>query len=359
MNEQDQIKELEAEMRKTQYNKATEHHFGIIKAKIAKLRQKMEARKSSGPRPEGIRKSGDATVVIIGFPSSGKSTLLNVLTSAKSKTGAYAFTTLKAVPGIIVHNQAKIQVLDVPGILEGAAEGKGRGTEVLGIARNADFLLIVVDANSAGQYEKILHELYAAGIRVNEDSPDISVSKRSRGGIVLYSTVAQSLDNSTIKKVLAELKVVNAEIILRESITIDRLIDAVEGNKVYVPAIVLITKSDLLSADKRRRFPIRPDLFVSAQSKENISVLKELIFERLGLIRIFMKEVNKKPDLDEPMILRRRSTLRDVCNKIHRDFERKFNYAKIWGKSAKFPGQQIKNLDKLLCDGDIVEIRLK
>src|SRR4030043_612383 len=106
-----QIKEIEDEIFKTQKNKATEHHIGKLKAKIAHLREVADKRKSAGAKGKGftIKKSGDATVGLIGFPSIGKSTLLNKLTDAKSRVGDYDFTTIDAIPGMLLYNGAKIQ----------------------------------------------------------------------------------------------------------------------------------------------------------------------------------------------------------------------------------------------------------
>ena len=138
---EEQIKELEDELVKTPYNKATSKHIGRIKAKIARLRDDAVNRAmKAGGGGEGyqVKKSGDATAVLVGFPSTGKSTLLNKLTGTSSAVAAYAFTTLTVVPGALEHKGAKIQLLDIPGLIAGAAMGKGRGKEVIAVVRGAD-----------------------------------------------------------------------------------------------------------------------------------------------------------------------------------------------------------------------------
>ena len=112
MGIEEKIKDIEDEIQKTPYNKATSHHIGKLKAKLSKLKEESLQRSSGGHKGQGfhVKKTGDATVVLVGFPSVGKSTLLNEITNAESKVGAYQFTTLDIVPGVMEHKNAKIQV---------------------------------------------------------------------------------------------------------------------------------------------------------------------------------------------------------------------------------------------------------
>jgi hypothetical protein len=359
----ERIKEIEDAMRKWQYNKATEHAFGVAKAQIAKLREKMEKAASKKGAGSGfmVKKSGDATVVLLGFPSVGKSTLLNRLTGAKSKTAAYAFTTLDVIPGVLMYNQAKIQILDVPGIVAGAASGRGRGKEVLAVVRNADLVLILIEALHPEHYPPILQELFDVGVRINQAPPDVKIAKKTKGGIDISTTVPVEVSKETLAEILKTFRITNADVVIRSAITIDSFIDAVEGNRKYIPAVVVVSKFDLLDEHQQQTLAeqLNFDLAVSAEKNMNIDRLKELLYAKLKFIRVFLKEVGKKPDLDEPMIVRKGTTIADICNRIHRDFVKKFKFAKVWGKGAKFPGQQFRNLDKKLEDGDILEIHLR
>ena len=139
----EKIKAIQDEMAKTQINKATEHHIGLLKAKIAKLKREQEAdiTKKSGMKQDGfdVRRSGDATVVFIGLPSVGKSTLLNKMTGAKSTVGAFQFTTLTVVPGMMEYRGAKIQVLDLPGIIKGATNPFPWMSEIMDLRKEKNF----------------------------------------------------------------------------------------------------------------------------------------------------------------------------------------------------------------------------
>src|SRR3990167_11210589 len=160
-----QIQDIKETLRKTPHHKATNHFIGLMRAKIARLKDKeMETltplRQSSAGRTSfAVRKQGDATVVLVGPPSSGKSTLLNKLTNAQSKVAPYAFTTVTVIPGMMVFKNAQIQILDVPGLIEGAEEGKGRGREVLSVARGAELLVLITDPQRTSFFERITNSL--------------------------------------------------------------------------------------------------------------------------------------------------------------------------------------------------------
>jgi len=355
---QDKIKEIEEEIGRTQYNKATEHHIGLLKAKIAKLRKESMSRKRAGGASGfDVKKSGDATVVFVGFPSVGKSTLLNALTGAKSEVAAYAFTTLTCIPGVMEYNGAKIQFLDLPGVLEGAAAGLGRGREVLAVARNADLVLLMVDVFNPRR-ETLVNELYQMGIRIDSRKPDVVITIKKQGGIEINSTVGKlSIDERLIKGILSEYSIHNAIVTIRENINVDQFIDVVVGNRVYIPSVTVLNKVDLVTPEylKHLKFEYLP---VSAEKNYNVDKLKKMIYDRLKFIRVYTKPRGEEADLTEPMMMKYGSTFRDACSRLHRGLVTNFRYGMVWGKSAKHPGQKV-GLDHKLEDGDIVSVVTK
>ena len=357
------VKELEEELSTTKYNKRTQHHIGLVKAKLAKIKDEYQKKAAGKGKQEGfaVKRSGAANAIMVGFPSVGKSTLLNAITNANSPVGAYAFTTLTCIPGLLEYNHAKIQVLDVPGIVEGAATGRGRGKEVLACAQSADFVIILLDVFHPEHLEVVKKEIFETGLRINQKPPQVKISKRLRGGIDLGFTVKLTkINEETIKNILKEFRLENSSIVIREDITDDQLIDAIEGNKKYIPAITVLNMIDMVNSKELERIKAitKPDICISAEKKVNTEELKGLIFKKLEFIRIYCKEVGKKADVDVPLIMRKGNTLRDVCMKLHKDFVSKFRFARIWGKSAKFDGMILRKLEHVLEDKDVVEIHL-
>lgn len=360
----ERIKELEEELRTTKYNKKTQHAIGLLKAKIARLKDKEETKARSVKRGEGysIQKTGDATVIMVGYPSVGKSTLLNALTNAKSQIGYYDFTTLDVVPGLLEYKHAKIQLLDVPGIVEGAASGRGRGKEVLACAMAADLILIIIDTAHPEHLKRIQKELYDMRIRINYHPLDVIFKKTGKGGLDIGKTVKlPKLNKETIKGMLIEMKIHNAELVIREEIDADQLIDAIEGNRRYVPGIIVLNKTDLISEDKLKTIKenIKPDVCISAEKNIGIDELKESIFTKLNFMRVFCKQVGKKADMEEPLVIKNGDNIRRVCEKLHRGFIERFRFARVWGDSVKYDGQKILKLDHKLKDNDVVELHLR
>ncbi|GIQ86019.1 hypothetical protein KIPB_007792 [Kipferlia bialata] len=254
----DRIESIEAEINKTQRNKNTEHHIGRLKAKLSTLRRDLIVASSKGSKGGGsgfdVAKTGHARVGMIGFPSVGKSTLLTALTEAKSEVASYEFTTLTAIPGTFNHKGAKVQLVDLPGIIEGAKDNKGRGRQVIATARTADLLLIMLDSTKpVGLKRKVEKELFGFGIRLNQTPPDISYRQIDRGGILLSSPCRDSLkylSQETVESVCREMKINHADICVRDvNCTVDDLIDAIEGNRVYMPALYVMNKIDAVTIE--------------------------------------------------------------------------------------------------------------
>lgn len=365
MGLEEEIEELEAEIANTPYNKSTEAHIGRLKSKLAQKKETFENRSSAGGG-EGysVEKTGDATVALVGFPSVGKSTLLNALTNADSEIGSYEFTTLNVNPGMLEYNGANIQLLDVPGLIEGAAGGRGGGQEVLSVVRTADLVLFMLSVFEIEQYARLREELYANKIRLDQQPPSMSVTKKHKGGINVTTSGDVGLEESTIAEVLREHGYVNANVTLREEITVDQLIDGLMDNRLYLPSIVGVNKADLIEPDyldtvneELREQGLDPEetIFISAQEQKGLDSLKESIYETIGLIRVYMDKPGRGVDYEEPLVLRNGDTIEDACEKLGGDFSERFRFARVSGPSAKHDEQQV-GLDHELADEDVLRL---
>lgn len=243
------IAAIEEEIRTTPYHKGTEHHLGRLKARLAKLRRTLEypAKKGKGTG-FAPKKEGDATVVLVGPPSVGKSTLLNQLTAAASRVAPWDFTTLTVIPGMMKYRGAYFQILDLPGLVEGAAEGRGKGKEALSVARMADLILVLVDARQRGSAGTIMVELKGAGVDLGK-TPFLLVFNKA----------------DLLKKRPPEPRGVQAK-----------------------------------------------QLFVSAQEGTGVERLKEAIWQNLGLIRVFLAPKGKPVEREHPLILKKGATVSDA-----------------------------------------------
>jgi hypothetical protein len=341
---EEKIREIEEEIRKTPYHKGTEHHIGKLKARMAKLREEQIEKtfKGRGGGGYAIKKTGDATVVLVGPPSVGKSTLLNHLTKAESKVAAYDFTTLNVIPGMLDFRGAKIQIFDVPGIVSGAATGKGKGKEVLSVARGADLIMIMVDVKTVGLAPNIFKELHEAGVRLNEKKPAVTVVKQLSGGIKVNATTNLRLSYETIKSLAQEFRLANAEIIIREDVSLERLIDAFMANRAYLPYLVVVNKTDLgIPKNIMRSLPLQAEpILISAEKGENLEPLKEEIWEKLDFVRVYLKS-GEVVDKNDPLIIKAGRDLRWILANIAILGKENFKSARVFGPGAKYPGQEV------------------
>ncbi|KAH9632089.1 hypothetical protein HF086_015293 [Spodoptera exigua] len=309
----EKISEIEKEIARTQKNKATEYHLGLLKAKLAKYRsQLLEPSKKGGDKGEGfdVLKSGDARVALIGFPSVGKSTLLSTLTHTHSEAASYEFTTLTCIPGVIEYRGANIQLLDLPGIIEGAAQGKGRGRQV------------------------------------------------KKGGGLSFNSTCQltKVDEKMVQMILHEYKIFNAEVLFREDATADDLIDVILANRVYLPCLYVYNKIDQISIQEVDRIARQPHtVVVSCNMKLNLDFLLETLWEYLSLIRVYTKKPGQPPDFEDGLILRKGVTIEHVCHAIHRTLAAALKYALVWGTSTKYSPQRV-GLGHTVQDEDVVQL---
>ncbi|MFZ0831300.1 MAG: GTPase [Thermoplasmata archaeon] len=358
---EEHIVAIEDEIRRTSYNKATSGHIGRLRARIAFLRLEREKRSrgKGGGVGYAVRKSGHATVALVGYPSVGKSTLLTHLTGANSQSAAYDFTTVSIIPGMMEAAGASIQILDMPGLVPGASRGRGRGREVLSVVRSADLILFMIDKDHP-DFRGLRDELEDAGVRVNARRPRIVVTPGTRGGLTVTSTVKLTrLDIESATDIAREFGLHNGTIVFREDATPEQLIDVLAGNRVYLPAILAVNKSDLLRPADRTRIDdlTKPfeSIFIAAESGQNLDELVLGIVRALAFIRVYLRPPGGEADRVEPLILRGGSRIQDLLARLPAELGQHFRSAQVWGRSARFPGQTV-GRDHVLADEDVVTV---
>lgn len=352
----------------SQKNKATSHHLGGLKAKLAKLRRELIEPKTSGGSGPGVgfdvARTGIASVGFVGFPSVGKSTLMSKLTGTHSEAASYEFTTLTTVPGTLECNGARIQILDLPGIIEGAKDGKGRGKQVIAVARTCNLIFIVLDVlKPLNDLKIIMNELEGFGIRLNKKPPNIQVKKKEKGGVAITNTVPlTNLDPDEIRAVLHEYRLTSASVSIHQpDATLEDLIDVIEGNRVYVPAIFVLNKIDAISIEELDLlYKIPNSVPISSRLWLNIDELTDKMWQELNLVRVYTRPRGKLPDYSAPVVLKRdHCTVEDFCNAIHKEIAKQFKSAVVWGSSAKHSRGQKVGLDHVLEDEDVICIYKK
>jgi small GTP-binding protein len=305
----EKIKALEVMMAVIPKHKGTERLRGQLKSRMAKLKEELQRKPSVAKAEQAyhIKREGAAQVILLGLPNSGKSSIFSQITHASSEVGDYFFTTQKPIPGMMRFENIQIQLVDTPPVqLEHIEPGFPN------LIRNADALLLMVDLTEDPifQMEIILEELNKMRIKVVE-----------KGSIPLAQMGWISL----------------------RGLLVGNKCDAKNAMGAY----------QRLENHFRDSLPILP---ISAKERMNFDELKKEIYQILDILRVYTKIPGKEPDLTEPVILKKGSTVGDVALSIHKDFVAKLRYAKIWG-SGKFDGQMVKR-DYLVNEGDVIELHI-
>jgi len=294
-------------------HKGTEKLQAQLKTKIAKFKDELQRRPAAGRHGPTymIEKRGAGQVIVIGPPNSGKSMLIKSLTGAEPEVGDYPFTTRIPSPYMMKYENIQIQLIDMPPLVPEYME-----SWQLELIKVADGVLVVIDLSNADSpevFEDLLSKLKEKRIElVKEDYASAEEASPLSGFKKRTLVIANKNDCSSSKEILEALQVFY-------------------GNQ----------------------FTILP---LSARDGTGIEELKKKIFSILHVIRVYSKAPGKKPDFEEPFVLKRGSTVVDMARAVHKDFARRLTYARIWN-STKFNGQMV-NRDYVLDDGDVLELHI-
>jgi ribosome-interacting GTPase 1 len=207
-----------------------------------------------------------------------------------------------------MYNGAKIQILDLPGIIQGAKDGKGRGRQVIAVAKTCHLIFIVLDVNKPLTDKRVIEtELEGFGIRINKSPPNIIVKKKDKGGISVSSTVPLThISHDEIKAVLNEYRMANADVAIRCDATIDDVIDIIEAkSRSYIPVIYALNKIDAITIEELDLLYRIPNACpISSERGWNIDELLEQMWEKLNLVRVYTKPKGRMPDYTAPVVLR-------------------------------------------------------
>jgi small GTP-binding protein len=242
-----------------------------------------------------VRREGAAQVALVGAPNAGKSSLLQGLSDIQIKTGDYAFTTLRPVPALTRIGGVLVQLVEIPGLIEGAHEDRGGGRALLGVLRNAD---AIVYCHAAGEppaaLDVVRREVAAAGIE-----------KRA----ILALTKADELPDAGL----------------------ERAVDPWAESWNAVESVVAVSVLD----------------------DESLERLRDAIWDLTGLIRARPRRDGRVDD--EPFALPVGATVAELAERIHHDVAAVCTGARVWGPSARFDGQRV-GREHVLADGDVVEV---
>ena len=371
-NPREKLRLLEEFLSLVPRHKGTARLCVQVKKQITNIRKEIEERKrkktgKSGPKIF-IEKEGAAQIALIALTKSGKSSLLAATTNAKVDISPNPYTTREPVPGIMNYQDIQFQMIEAPALMEGSADGRAWGLQTLGIARNADGLILIVDLsqNPVRQLSLILQEIEKARILTSRPKARVEVDRKFMGAglriIVLGKLIGCNFRD--VEELLKGYNVTDAFVKISGEATLDEIEDAVFQSTTYKPAVVVANKVDLRGAEgnlQLLRSYVRgklPIIGVSCEKRTGLQKLGETLFRTLEIMRIYTKEPSEREYSRRPFILKKNATVYNLAKNIHSDFKNNFNFARVWSKRLTFSPQKV-GATFVLQDGDIVEIHLK
>lgn len=292
-------------------HKASEKVQASLKTKISELTDQKDceanAPKKAPPGSFKISRQGEGQVVFLGPPNAGKSRLLARLTNATPTVAPYPFTTREPIPGMMAYDDVKVQLIDLPPIT-----GEAYEPFVTDITRGADAALLFLDL-------------------ADDDGPAATLATVERLKLVRRILVPTRTDD--------------------DDPTVYQLPTTLVANKVDDEAADL--RLELAKESLGDRFPIH---LVSAERGDGTDELRKVLFDSLGVIRIYTKQPGKPADKTSPFTCPAGSTVAEFAGVVHADFEETVKSAKVWG-SGQFDGQTV-GREHVLKANDVVELHL-
>jgi ribosome-interacting GTPase 1 len=347
---------------------------GEVKKKMAIIRRDLEDRKrkgigkSSGGPKLFVEKEGAAQVALLGMTNVGKSCLLSAVTNANVVVSATPYSTREPVPGIMDYLDVQFQVVEAPAVMEGSGDGRAWGLVTLGLARNADGVVLMVDLSRdpVGQLELVLGELEKSRVLVNRPSGRVDIDRRHAGAALRIILVGKLIDCSMrdVEDLLRSYRINDAIVKISGDVTLDDVEDAIFETTTYKPALVVANKLDLPGAAANLRVLKRyvngklPIVAVSCEHRVGLDEFGKALFESLGIIRVYTKEPGSRLPTGRPFALRRGATIGDLARNIHKEFVSNFLFAMVWAERLPFSPKKV-GLNFVLEDGDVVEIHTK
>ena len=348
-------------------HKGTDKMCAQVKRQMAQLRDEIEDKKKAAKRRGGpsyfVEKAGAAQVAVVGPTNAGRSSLLRAVTNSSVEPAPWPFSTRVPTPGMLPYKDIQFQLVEAPPIVAGSSEGKSDGFQVLSAARNADAIIIVVDLTDdpGGNILMVARELENSRVLTAEPQGEVEVTRRGHGSDIqfIWEGDLEGCTTDDIAALLREYKIRSALVRIRGRVTLDIVEDAMFGNAVYRPTLVIANKADLSSDPTvvESVWASAAPLEVMVVSAENPGELRETLgaklFDLLGIVRVYTKQPGKKAAV-APIVGRRGMTVGDLAKTIHSDFYERFKYARVTGPSAKFESGR-KGIDHALMDGDVVQ----